>query len=144
MFRRNYPYCDNSYYDYQLHSYQDHLYQGHFCSEYQNIPYQYHLGFDARKTCLRVFANNKGADQGSLISTFVIGLLKSTISKLATNELSIFQLVSVAELSGLNLTLQKTSKTGFVATRPILISISSAILIIFGSSLSSSYSLAPS
>ena len=46
------------------------------------------------KTCLRWFANNKGADQPahprSPISAFVIRLLKSTISRLATSEISIF------------------------------------------------------
>ena len=40
------------------------------------------------------FANNKGADQpvhpGRLISTFVIHLLESIISKLATSKFSIF------------------------------------------------------
>ena len=46
------------------------------------------------KTCLRGFANNKGADQPahprSLISAIVIRLLESIISKLATSEISIF------------------------------------------------------
>ena len=46
------------------------------------------------KTCLQRFANNKGADQPahprSLISVFVIPFLESTISKLATSEISIF------------------------------------------------------
>ena len=46
------------------------------------------------KTCLRRFANNKGADQPaqprSLISAFVIRCLESTISKLARSEISIF------------------------------------------------------
>ena len=45
------------------------------------------------KTCLRVFANNTGADQPahprSLISALVISVLKSTICKLATGEISI-------------------------------------------------------
>ena len=45
------------------------------------------------KTCLRGFANNKGADQPAhprrLISTFVIRLLESIISKLASSEISI-------------------------------------------------------
>ena len=40
------------------------------------------------------FANNKGGDQPayqhSLISTFVIHLLESIISKLATSEISLF------------------------------------------------------
>ena len=46
------------------------------------------------KTCLRRFANNKGADQPahplSLISAFVIHCLESTISKLTTSEISTF------------------------------------------------------
>ena len=44
------------------------------------------------KPCLRGFANNTGADQPahprSLISAFVILVLESTISKLATSEIS--------------------------------------------------------
>ena len=47
------------------------------------------------KTCLLWFANNKGADQPahpcSLISAFVIRLLESIISILATSEISIFR-----------------------------------------------------
>ena len=74
-------------------------------------------------TCLRWFANNQGADQPahphSLISAFVIRLLKSIVSRLSTSEISHFLLVSVAEQVGLNLTLSKTPKTGFLATRPI-------------------------
>ena len=46
------------------------------------------------KTCLLRFANNKGADQPAhprnLISAFVIRLLESIISRLATGEISIF------------------------------------------------------
>ena len=57
------------------------------------------------KTCLWRFANNKGPDQpahlGSLIRAFVIRFLESIICKLATGEISIFQLVSVAEETGL-------------------------------------------
>ena len=54
------------------------------------------------KTCLRWFANNTGADQPthprSLTSAFVIRILKKKIiCKLATGEVSIFQLVPVAE-----------------------------------------------
>ena len=45
-------------------------------------------------TCVRWFANNKGADQpahpGSLISAFLYRLSKSIISKFATNEISVF------------------------------------------------------
>ena len=51
------------------------------------------MGLAARKTCLRGFANNKGADQPglphSLISAFAIRFMKSSISKLATGEISI-------------------------------------------------------
>ena len=47
-----------------------------------------------KKTCLRGFANNTGADQPvhphSLISTFVIRILESTIFNLATGKISIF------------------------------------------------------
>ena len=67
--------------------------------------------------------NNKGTDQPahprSLVIRFVIPLLESIISKVATSEISIFLLVSVAEETGLNLTLSETPKTGFLATRPL-------------------------
>ena len=57
-----------------------------------------------RENLSLVFANNKGADQPahtrSLISAFVIHLLESILSKLATSEVSIFYLVSVAEGTG--------------------------------------------
>ena len=56
--------------------------------------YMFKVGPRREKTCLRGFANNKCADQPahphSLISAFVIGFLKSTISKLAASEISIF------------------------------------------------------
>ena len=75
------------------------------------------------KTCLREFANNKGADQPahlrSLISTFVIRLLKSIISKPAASKILIFMLVPVAEQAGLNLTLWETPKTCFDALWPL-------------------------
>ena len=74
------------------------------------------------KACLRRCANNTGADQPahprSLISAFVIRLLESIISRLATDEISNFKLVSVAEETGLKLVLTGTPKTGFLATRP--------------------------
>ena len=67
--------------------------------------------------------NNKGADQPahlrSLISTFVTRVLESNISKLATDETSIFYLVSVAEETGLSLALSETTKTGFVTSHMI-------------------------
>ena len=69
------------------------------------------------------YAYNTGADQPahprSLISAFVIRYLKSTIFNLATDEISIFQLVSVAEETGLKLALLEIPKTGFLAMRPI-------------------------
>ena len=43
-----------------------------------------------------------------LISAFVIHFLERIISKLAIGEISIFQLVSVAEHAGLNLTSLET------------------------------------
>ena len=53
-------------------------------------------------------ANNKGADQPvhprSLISVFVICLLESKLSKLASCIILIFHLVSVSEQIGLSLT----------------------------------------
>ena len=52
------------------------------------------IGPYREKTCLRMFGNNKGADEllhpGSLISAFVIRFFESTISKLTTTEISIF------------------------------------------------------
>ena len=66
-------------------------YSGHHCmSGIYNMNLQY--GPRREKTCLRRFANNTGADQPahprSLISAFVIRVLLSTISKLATSEIS--------------------------------------------------------
>ena len=66
--------------------------------------------------------NNTDADQTAhlrrLISAFVIRFLESIISKLATSKMSNFQLVSVAQETGLNLTLSETPTTGFLATIP--------------------------
>ena len=82
----------------------------------EHLPY----GPQSEKTCLQRFAKNTDADQPahlrSLISTF-FGLLESIVSRLATSK--IFQLVSVAAETGLNLTLLETPKTGFLATVPI-------------------------
>ena len=70
-----------------------------------------------RENLSLVFANNKGADQPvhphRLISPFVIRFLQSVISKLATDEFSIFYLVSVAEETGLGLALSDTPKDRF-------------------------------
>ena len=55
---------------------------------------QFIFGPRREKTCLKGFANNKGANQAahlrSLINAFVIRLLKSIISRLATSEISLF------------------------------------------------------
>ena len=63
------------------------------------------------------YANNKGADQPahprSLISTFVIRCSDSMICMLAISKVSRFQLVSVAEQAGLNLTWSKISEDIF-------------------------------
>ena len=80
-------------------------------------------GLPREKTCLLVFVNNTGSDQPahsrSLIRAFVIRLLESIISQLASSEISMFYLVSVAEEAGLTLALLETLKTGFLATKPI-------------------------
>ena len=71
------------------------------------------------KTCLRGVANHTGADQPahpcSLISALVIRFLESIISKVATSEISIFLLVSVAEETDFSVDLSETPKTGFLA-----------------------------
>ena len=72
--------------------------------------------------CLRVFVNNKAADQPahtrSLISAFVIRLWKNILSGHASSDCSSFQLVPVAEKTGLSIALSETPKTVFLATRP--------------------------
>ena len=61
------------------------------------------------KTCVPWFAIKKDTDQSAQglhnqISAFVSRLLKSSISKLATSEFSLFYLVSVAEQAGWSMT----------------------------------------
>ena len=84
-------------------------------------------GLCREKTCLWGFANNKGADQPvhphSLMSGFVIRLLESIISRLVTNEISSFYVVSVAEQAGLNLTLSETRRQVFSRRGPYKLSI---------------------
>ena len=74
-----------------------------------------HKWASSRENLSSGFANNTGADQPahprSLISAFVIRFLESTIYKLATGEISIPWLVSVAEETGLKLALSETPKT---------------------------------
>ena len=57
----------------------------------------------------------------SLFSTFVIRLLESITSRLATSKHLIFELVSVAEQAGLNLNLSETMKADFLALRLIAV-----------------------
>ena len=75
--------------------------------EFKKLIVNVQYGPRREKTCLRGFANNTGADQPahprSLISAVVIRDLVSTISKLATSEISVFKLVSVAEETGFSL-----------------------------------------
>ena len=63
------------------------------------------------------YVNNKGADQPahpcSLISTFVVPCLNSTICTLAIAKVSKFWLVSVAEQAGLSLTWLKIPEDTF-------------------------------
>ena len=54
-----------------------------------------------------------------LLSALVIHFLESIVSKLATGEISIFQLVSLASEIGLSLAVSETPKTGFILTRSI-------------------------
>ena len=55
----------------------------------------------------------------TLVSAFVIALLESIISRLATSENLIYKLVSVAKKTGLSLALSETPKIGIGTTRPI-------------------------
>ena len=70
------------------------------------------------------FANNKGADQPahprSLISTFVVRCLDSTLPAVSISEISSLYLASVAAHAGLSLTWSETPKTGFLVTWLIL------------------------
>ena len=80
------------------------------------------IGLRRGKTCLRAFANKKGADQPahlcSLISAFVFRLLESIISRHTKSVISMFKLVSVAEQAGLNIILSETPKTDFLMLQP--------------------------
>ena len=76
-----------------------------------------HIWASTRENLSLGFVNNTGTDQPAhpcrLISTFVIRYLKSIIFKLATGEISIFQLVSIAEEAGLRHSLSKTPEVRF-------------------------------
>ena len=73
------------------------------------------MGHNLRKP---VFGGLRTTDPRSLISGFVIRVLETIISRLASSAIPIFWLVSVAEEAGLNLTLSETPKKGFLPTRP--------------------------
>ena len=63
------------------------------------------------KMCLMPFANNRSADR--LISTFDVRCLDSVLCTLAISKASRFQLASVAEQAGLNLTWSKIPEDTF-------------------------------
>ena len=69
-----------------------------------------------------MFEDNKGTDQTghlhSLISTFLIRLLENIINDLASREISIFLLVSVAEQAGLNFALREILEICFLSQCP--------------------------
>ena len=69
-----------------------------------------------RKKLFSRFANNKGADQPAPSGQ---SLHYSLTGKQNIFQVSIFELVSVAEQAALSMTWSETKKTGFLATRPI-------------------------
>ena len=73
------------------------------------------------KTCLRGFANNTGTDRLAhpriLFSAFVIRYMKRIVVQLASCEVLMFYLVSVAEYIGLKLALSETRKTFFCRSK---------------------------
>ena len=72
----------------------------------------------------------------SLISTFVVCLLESSIFKLATGEISIFLLASVAEQIGLSVSLSETPRDEtHGATTCYLFACQCCLLITFANSL---------
>ena len=75
------------------------------------------MGLDAKKSVFGVSEQERRrpAYLRSLISAFVICFLERIISKLATCKVLYIWLVSVAEETGLSLSLSETQKTVFVA-----------------------------
>ena len=69
------------------------------------------------KTCLMLYANNKGADQPahprSLISVFVVRCLDSVMSLVSVTKISSLMLVSVAAQAGLCLAWSETPEDTF-------------------------------
>ena len=74
----------------------------------------YSMGLKARKSVFRVCKQQRRR----LISAFVI-CFSEQISKVATSEISILELVSVAGETGLRLALSETLKTACVVLRPV-------------------------
>ena len=80
------------------------------------------MGLHARKPDFAACKQQRADKPGhlcSLISTFVLCSLESIPINLAPCKTSIFQLASIAEQAVLSLTLEETSKTGFLALKPI-------------------------
>ena len=65
---------------------------------------------------------------GNLISTFVILYLESIVVSLAPCKISIFWLVSLAEQTGLSISLLEALRTGFVKLRPIYDSTAASLI----------------
>ena len=83
---------------------------------------QLHMGLDVRKPVFGGLRTTKLQTSLCICEDWSAPLLffmKSVISELATGEISISQLVFVAEETGLSLALLETRKTGFVTTKPI-------------------------
>ena len=80
------------------------------------------IGLDVTKPDI-LHVKIKGADQPAhlrrQVNAFAVHFLKSLKVPLATDEISIFYLVFVAEQSGSNLTFLETRKTGCLTTEPI-------------------------
>ena len=76
-----------------------------------NIVPMFHIGLDARKPVFSCSQNNKGPDLSD--QRLCYSFLESITSRLAMRDISIFQLVSVAEQAGLSLTLLETPKGVF-------------------------------
>ena len=94
-----------------------------FKFSYSKITSIQSYGPRCEKTCLRGFGNNKGADQPahtcSLISAFVIRLMESIISRLATNENLNFLACLCSWRDCFESRFSGTPKTDFVTSRPI-------------------------
>ena len=99
------------------------------CSELKILQTQFPYGPRRQKTCLRGFVKQQRrrpacasmqSDQWSAPLLFAQWILDSIISKLATDEISIFYLVSVTEHAGFGMTWSETPKTGFSPCSPYL------------------------